>query len=152
MARYRYVCEADNCKMEISAASPREAAEEFISSGSYPEESETYWVSVYVRPADAGPEDGEYIKVAIDPEEPPCDLGEHDWQSPHEVVGGLPENPGVFGHGGGAKKITVCAHCGVYRIWDGWAADPEDGEQGLESVSYQDADEKSEEWAETQDK
>ncbi len=142
----KWICRADGYEESISAASAREAAEEYIASGSYPEESETYWISVYVHPTDADPEDGDFYKVAIDPDEPSCDMGDHDWQSPHEVVGGLEENPGVFAYGGGAKKITVCANCGMYRIWDGWATDPEDGEQGLESVSYRDADEKSESW------
>lgn len=44
----------------------------------------------------------------------------HEWTSPHEVVGGLKENPGVFGHGGGVVIREVCAHCGRQRRTDTW--------------------------------
>lgn len=76
-------------------------------------------------------------KVQIDPTEPPCEDGnEHNWTSPHEIVGGLKENPGVWGHGGGVVITEVCSHCGLRRITDTWAQDPTDGEQGLTSVEY----------------
>jgi NMD protein affecting ribosome stability and mRNA decay len=40
----------------------------------------------------------------------------------------------------------VCAHCGAYQDWDGWAQDPETGEQGLKSIEYREADEASQAW------
>lgn len=50
-------------------------------------------------------------------EEPDCeysDDGEHDWQSPHELVGGCEENPGVWGMGGvRIQTVEVCSHCGI---------------------------------------
>jgi hypothetical protein len=90
----------------------------------------------------------ECATVQLDPEEPDCtDADGHDWQSPHEVVGGLKENPGVRGHGGGVIVTEVCAHCGMYRITDTWGQRPDTGEQGLTVLEYRDADEKSLAWA-----
>ena len=42
----------------------------------------------------------------------------------------------------------VCGHCGLYRERDTWAQDPQTGEQGLQSVSYQEADADSLAWVE----
>ena len=75
-------------------------------------------------------------RVTIDPPAPECTEDEHDWQSPYELVGGLRENPGVFGHGGGVIIVEVCPHCGMYRETDTWAQDPTTGEQGLRSIRY----------------
>ena len=144
-----YICDDGNAPLEIETNTPQEAAEKYVAGGSWGNHSETIWVVVSVMEKSSSEPNPVWIKVPVDPEEPPCDdPADHDWQSPHQVVGGLEENPGVFGHGGGAKKITVCAHCGMYRVWDGWATDPEDGEQGLESISYLVADEKSLAWVE----
>lgn len=77
-------------------------------------------------------------KVEIEPEAPDCDGGaEHDWASPHEIVGGIKENPGVWGHGGGIVSRSVCRRCGCGRKVDTWAQDPTDGQQGLTSTSYE---------------
>ena len=108
-------------------------------------------MEVYVTPLnDDGEEiedDAETITVTIDPDEPECEGGEdHDWRSPHSVLGGIKENPGVWGHGGGAIIKEVCACCGRYKITDTWAQNPENGEQGLTSVEYQDADDDSIAW------
>lgn len=76
-------------------------------------------------------------KVAIEPAEPACSHGEgHDWQSPVEIVGGIDENPGVRGSGGGVIIDECCMHCGCQRQTDTWAQDRTDGEQGLTSVTY----------------
>jgi hypothetical protein len=56
--------------------------------------------------------------------------------SPYAVLGGLRENPGVQGHGGGVTIHRVCAHCGCLRIYDSWAQRRDTGEQGLASTSY----------------
>ena len=77
-------------------------------------------------------------RVQIDPPEPDCDSGEdHDWQSPHEIVGGIKDNPGVWGNGGGIVSTEVCMLCGCGRTTDTWAQDPGTGSQGLTSVSYE---------------
>lgn len=105
--------------------------------------TETTWITVRVRNED-DPDDCDSDRVAVDPTEPECKgEHEHDWQSPMSVVGGIKENPGVYGHGGGVVCTEVCCHCGRYRISDSWAQDPETGEQGLASVEYRDADGRS---------
>lgn len=69
---------------------------------------------------------------------PPClDDREHDWQSPVEIVGGIDENPGVFGHGGGVVIYECCMVCGCGHKIDTWAQDPWTGEQGLRSETYE---------------
>ena len=74
--------------------------------------------------------------VTIDPEEPECPEGdEHDWQRPHELVGGLEENPGVWGHGGGITSIDVCMRCGLRKLVDTWADDGHGGH--MESTRYE---------------
>ena len=73
----------------------------------------------------------------VDPPEPECPQnGEHDWVTPHALVGGLKENPGVHGHGGGVTVQYVCRHCGCGKLIDTWVQDPSTGVQGLESVEY----------------
>ena len=80
-----------------------------------------------------------YHTVEIGPTEPDCAGGhEHEWTSPFEVVGGIRENPGCWGYGGGVIQHEVCPHCGLTRITDTWAQDPSTGEQGLTSVEYVD--------------
>jgi hypothetical protein len=39
----------------------------------------------------------------------------HDWRVPHCVVGGLRENPGVWGLPSGVELNDVCAKCGAWR-------------------------------------
>jgi hypothetical protein len=82
--------------------------------------------------------------VEIAAEVPDCVDDEHDWQSPHSVLGGLRENPGVWGKGGGVMIREVCAHCGRYRLIDTWADDGRGGHERHES--YEDADEDSLAW------
>lgn len=151
-----YVAAADLADQYYrDAETADEAAEEFA--GTYERDGKTYWVRVWMwRPGLALDEDGDVVRlqidrewrsIAIEPDEPECSGREgHDWQSPIEVVGGVKENPGVHGHGGGVIITEVCAHCGRYRITDTWAQDPETGEQGLESVEYRARDGQSERW------
>lgn len=82
--------------------------------------------------------------ITIDVPEPDCDNDNgHDWRSPYSVLGGLKENPGVWGNGGGTISKEVCAHCGAYRVTDTWAQRHDTGEQGLTEVTYPDADDES---------
>lgn len=69
-------------------------------------------------------------------------------KAPHEVVGGLKENPGVRGNGGGIIMTEVCQHCGLYRVTDTW--DQSLDGQPREVIHYREADELSLEWVETQ--
>lgn len=89
------------------------------------------------------------LVIVKDQDEPECELTEHDWQSPYSVLGGLKENPGVFGNGGGVIIKEVCKNCGVYKITDTWAQNPYDGSQGYTTVEYEPADDDSLEWIES---
>ena len=120
------------------------AAKAYVDTGDWDKGRRTQWVNVSVfRPAidERGMlcrVDDQVVKVAIDPEEPPCvDEDEHDWRAPHHIVGGCESNPGVWSSGGGVVIIEVCVRCGCARITDTWAQDPHDGTQGLESIEYQ---------------
>lgn len=111
-------------------------AESNVDPSSYPELERTIWIRVRVVCEATDEEDSS--KVQVDPPEPKCKAGEeHDWCSPHAVVGGLEENPGVWGHGGGVIINECCSKCGCKRVTDTWAQDRETGEQGLESVAYE---------------
>lgn len=87
-----------------------------------------------------------HIRVALQPDEPKCSAGSHAWCSPHELVGGLKDNPGVFGSGGGVRIKEVCRHCGTCRLTDTWATNPQDGTQGHETVEYFPAGKEELEW------
>ena len=117
-----------------------------VRDGDWSELGETWWWSGRVSCEEDGTDEsvGPY---AIEPGVPRCRKGkEHDWQSPHEVVGGITENPGVQGHGGGVLITEVCAHCGRYRHTDTWAQCSQTGRQGLTSICYADADQDSLDW------
>lgn len=120
----------------IEAESMQDAcrqAEEWIRDADcWGREPTTQYVSCSVSEDDG---DGwhERITVAIDPEEPECPDGYHDWRP---AEGGCDENPGVQGNGGGVIIRELCAHCDTQKITDTWAQNPETGEQGLTSVSY----------------
>jgi hypothetical protein len=156
-----YHADDGNCEVEYTCVdSGREAAQEYVDSGDWGDSngSTTYidvsvWRNAFVLDvlSDAQLEriNEESHTIAIEPEEPACIADDHDWQSPYEVLGGLEENPGVHGHGGGVIIREVCANCGRYRITDTWAQRRDTGEQGLRSVSYEDADEASSEWVES---
>lgn len=82
-------------------------------------------------------------KLTLHPDAPRCTDGKrdtHDWQAPHAIVGGIEENPGVWGHGGGVTITEVCMRCGCGRHTDTWAQDPSTAEQGLESVRYEEGE------------
>lgn len=122
-----------------------EMAIEWCQGGDYPAEAYengTFWIGVAIERL-VEDEDGEeeveerwHAQAEFDPTEPDCPEGdEHDWQAPHELVGGCEENPGVRSHGGGVIIEEVCICCGATRTTDTWAQDS-NGRQGLESVKY----------------
>lgn len=130
--------------IEIDTDSTHAAAQEYVDGGDWGEsQSTSSWVTVcaWLDGIDA---DGQPCrvdecrhKIEIEPEEPECiDDEGHDWQNPYAIVGGLKENPGVYGHGGGVIFNEVCVRCGCGKQTDTWAQDLEDGEQGLTSVEY----------------
>lgn len=85
--------------------------------------------------------DSGWHTVDIAAEEPMCEKGkDHEWERPHDIVGGLEENPGVHGHGGGVIIHEVCSRCGLHRHTDTWA---DDGRGGVcETVTYSTGEEK----------
>ena len=123
----------------FDANSDQEAKEMMVQwmEGANFDSDETVWYSAILYKNN---EEIWYKTIAIDPDEPKCEECEHDWKSPYSVVGGLKENPGVRGNGGGVIITEVCCHCGCYRITDTWAQNPSTGEQGLESVRYEEPD------------
>lgn len=100
------------------------------------DEPSTVFVEIAAVNADDSDDSG-CRTFTLDPEEPTCPAAdEHDWQSPVEIVGGLKENPGVHGHGGGVTVSECCMHCGCRKFTDTWAQDPSNGTEGHETVAY----------------
>ncbi len=131
-------CDEAGIEETIEAASVEDAerqAREWIVRG-YERGEKTIWLDVAIREVSGG--DEWTVTVALDPAEPDGEgTRAHDWQAPHDLVGGIAENPGVWGHGGGIVTSEVCIHCGTERRTDTWAQRPDTGEQGLTSVSYE---------------
>lgn len=129
--------EAVSADAALDALNPSET-------GDYDTTTGTVWTTIHARSLDANgdfdEEDDDSRTYAIDPPEPKCALADHDFRSPLSVVGGIDSNPGVYGHGGGIISTEVCSHCGLYLVTDTWAQNPENGEQGLNSVEYRPAD------------
>lgn len=132
-----YICTDGNAEIKIEADSARDAAQEYVDGGDWGEITETTWIHVYVTAEGEGEDERERVTITLDPEPPTCAGADHDWVSPHWLLGGLRENPGVTGHGGGVICIEACRHCGARQTTDTWAQDRETGEQGLRSVSYE---------------
>lgn len=74
--------------------------------------------------------------VILDPDPPKCSADDHAWEAPHALVGGLKENPGVVGSGGGVAFTKVCMRCGCGMHVDTWATDPTNGTGGHRTVRY----------------
>lgn len=125
----------DSCsdRMYIEARSPREAAGIFLSDltpDMYEPEYPGYGqVIVTVHVADSG--DGYLGSFDMDLGAEPVAT---DWE-PDTDAGGLPENPGVFGHGGGVIIYEVSKSLGLRRITDTWA---DDGHGGVRTaITYE---------------
>ena len=89
---------------EISSrAGPEQIAAEWFASGTCDQEDRTTWVRVEVFEIDETA-DTTGLRAsrtfAVDPPAPECVEPAHDWRSPPSVVGGVPESPGTYGHGG----------------------------------------------------
>jgi hypothetical protein len=142
-----------NWEAEYSSKTrPEDAAQNYVDTGEWGDEESTFWVDVttWKNGIDSNGNIGrvgvQNHTVQVDPTEPECSKEKHGWESPHEVLGGLKENPGVQGHGGGVIITEVCKHCGCYREINTWAQNPSNGVQGLRSVCYQEPDEESLAW------
>ena len=124
---------------EVDATSLEDALDQSVEDvrncDGYDQNETTCWVRVTVTGED---EISDAQTVTIDPVEPSCTTGgEHDWQSPLSIVGGIADNPGVWGNGGGVISKECCMNCGCQRKIDTWAQNPATGEQGLQSVAYE---------------
>lgn len=132
-----YIVRDDNASWTITSRPSTLATEveKSVSAGDWGGEGSASWVWS----GDAVCEitgESERFAVPFAAVAPPCRTGrDHDWQAPHEVVGGLVENPGVFGgDNGGIRVIEVCAHCGRYKIVETRKTNPGNGTtyEGLE--------------------
>lgn len=90
---------------------------------------------------DESGEELSHIVETVRPLYPACgdgglteDPNEHEWDSPYEIVGGIRENPGVWGHGAGVRIIEVCSRCGAQREIDTWADDGRGGHTCSERI------------------
>jgi hypothetical protein len=110
-------------------------ARDHVEAGDWDLSCGTVWVDYSI---DGEIEEGVRMETAVlQQPEPECTEDEHDWQSPHAIVGGLKENPGVWGHGAGLVINEVCVHCGCGKSTDTYATRPDNGTQGHTVVSYE---------------
>lgn len=134
----RYTLSDEGVSETITATSwddAREQAREWAERGDWDTSRGTVYVSVRIVGED-GEEDS--VRVSIDQPEPECSHDDgHDWQSPHEIVGGSEDCPGILGHGGGVIISECCMHCGCSRTTDTWAQDRSTGAEGLTQVTYE---------------
>jgi hypothetical protein len=135
----KYTLRADGVTETIQAHTiedARAAAHAWARQGDY-DADDTCWADTLI--LDENGDTIETVTTQFDPREPRCvERGqEHDWQSPIELVGGIKENPGVWGNGGGIVSKEVCMLCGCERKTDTWGQRRDTGEQGLTIVSYE---------------
>ena len=121
--------EATSLQMAVEAA-----REQVI--GAADADDTTYWMQLNVQ-NDDDEDENSVEKLAIHPDIPACIDGEdHQWESPHEIVGGIVSNPGVWAsNGAGTESTECCMHCFCARIEDDGAQDRQTGEH-LYSVRY----------------
>lgn len=132
-----------NCEVETTADTLREAAEQYVADGDWGDDGQPGWVTVYVwerwtlGELELDGEERESHDIEVKAKIPACyGEHEHEWCSPLAVVGGIPQNPGVWGNGGGVIKHEICRHCGARKTTDTWAQNPANGKCGLTQVSY----------------
>jgi hypothetical protein len=144
LKRYRLI-EAGNHYDTVEAESADVALEVALANVdpcAYGLATSTRWIDV-LAVAEHDASDSASMRIALDPVEPDCEGQEHDWCSPFSVVGGVAENPGMWGHSGGLIIREACANCGHYRVTE--ARDMLTGDQER-TIKYEDADEKSLLW------
>lgn len=116
------------------ADSAEDAAQEYVDDGDWGDDSAGCytiytWPGYYVGEAYVEDrEDRDSHNIVVDPDEPDCDDGhEHDWCTPHAVLGGIKSNPGCWAHGGGVIAKEICRHCGLLKTTDTYATNPSNG-------------------------
>lgn len=121
-----------------------EKAQDWLDGGDWGEEED--YVSVKITDADGNEKKVELVVGGPTPPECMVGMG-HKWESPHELLGGLRENPGVCGLQGTQLDITeVCGHCGYYRQTI-TKSSPNSYPRTPERVTYRKPDAKSLAWA-----
>jgi hypothetical protein len=120
----------EQCRVKITADTAQEAAEEFLNWLENEPDHETRRASCTVAHYGDLWGAGEIHTIQLDPTEPPCiDDDGHAWTAPYDIVGGLPENPGVFGRGAGVRIHKICSRCGQHHFIDTSAEDVSSGER-----------------------
>jgi len=128
-----------------------DAIEEWLTDGDWDPSEGPLYLTAYACPIDptTGTADGAHrvtAEVTIEQDAPDCEGDEeHDWCAPHSVVGGLRENPGVYGAGAGITSRRVCSHCGAYTVYESARQDSGTGRYH-EATSYEEPDDDSLEW------
>lgn len=70
----------------------------------------------------------------------------HDWRTPHSLVGGIKENPGVWSTGGtGMTFDYVCRNCGCYKH-ENHPGSQRNPDEALEAITIKPRDEASDAW------
>lgn len=133
--------EADNIAEALENAADWASDGDWGTGRSYLRVSATDW---------AGYCESTEVVVGEEPKAPVCEHsedGEHDWQSPYEIVGGIRENPGVWSvRGTQMRFMEVCAGCGLIKETLSEST-PGDYPRQPETITYEDATEESEAWA-----
>lgn len=118
-----------------------EKAKEWAVEGDWDSDLETFWVELDLIAYDENYNIVQVIteQIPLHPEDPFCmedEAGVHEWTDDHSIVGGIEENPGVWGNGGGVFIQRACKKCGMLFEENTWATNPNTGEQGLYARKY----------------
>jgi hypothetical protein len=139
--------QAQDTLREVAPDDVEAEIEAWLTDGDWDTSEGPLYLTAYAYPID--PTTGEACaegrvegEVTIEQDAPACADGEdHEWRTPHSVLGGLADNPGVWGAGAGIVSREVCAHCGAYRVSE---SARQDGSGGYhEATSYEEADDDS---------
>jgi hypothetical protein len=142
--------QAQDILHDVAPADAEAAIEAWLTDGDWDTSEGPLHLTAYAYPIDptTGTADGEGRacgEATIEQDAPDCEGDEeHTWRSPHSVVGGLRENPGVHGHGAGIIAREVCPHCGWYRVYE--SARQDGSGRYHEAISYAEPDEDSLAW------
>jgi hypothetical protein len=130
-----YVADDRNGEVEYSwVDSKKVAAQEYVDDGSWGDDADTTrWVQVYVWERYTlgnividDEENEESYFIPIEAPEPDCKFEyEHEWENVEEYI-----------NGAGIIHKERCIHCECERVTNTDAQDPESGQQGLTSISY----------------
>ena len=108
-----------NAEITGEFTSGEEAAQEFVDGGEWGDSQGPITIRCWQEDEDGERYNEEEHEMSLpEPDEPPCTGSDHDWQSPWEIVGGIEENPGVWGEGGGVTIVSCCMRCGCRKTID----------------------------------